>query len=66
VTTPHTDLATAEAVRTKLLEARLLAGNYPKEELRAHLDALIEYVEAEIRALQDILGPHEDTQGQQL
>jgi hypothetical protein len=59
--TPHLDLAVAEMVRKKLQEARDIADDYSKPELRTHLDTIIDYVNADITALRVIVGPRNNT-----
>jgi hypothetical protein len=60
---PHTDLATLEAVRRKLEEAqerlKSLGDESHPNELEVHLQSIIERVNAGIKALQDIVGPHD-------
>jgi hypothetical protein len=60
---PHTDLATLKEVRRKLEEAqerlKSLGDERHPNELEAHLQGIIERVNADIKALQDIVGPHE-------
>ena len=60
---PHTDLATLEAVRRKLEEAqerlKSLGHESHPNELEVHLQTIIDRVNADIEALQNIVGPHE-------
>ncbi len=60
---PHTDLAILKDVRRKLKEAqeRLMSLGDEKHpnELEVHLRTVIDRVNADIEALQNIVGPHE-------
>ena len=60
---PHTDLAILKDVRRKLEEAqerlKSLGDEKHPNELEVHLRAVIDRVNADIEALQNIVGPHE-------
>jgi hypothetical protein len=60
---PHTDLAILKDVRRKLEEAqerlKSLGDEKHPNELEVHLQAAIDRVNADIEALQNIVGPHE-------
>jgi hypothetical protein len=60
---PHTDLATLEAVRRKLEEAqerlKSLGDESHPNELEVHLRTIIDRTNADIEALQDIVGPRD-------
>jgi hypothetical protein len=62
---PHTDLATLVTVRRKLEEAqerlKYLGDERHPTELEAHLQAIIDRVNADVEALQNIVRPHEST-----
>ena len=61
--TPHTDLATMQEVRRKLTEVsehlKDLGNERHRHELEVHLQTIIDRVNADIEALQNIVGPHE-------
>jgi hypothetical protein len=58
---PHTDLAILKEVRRKLEEAqgrlKSLGDERHPNELEVQLQSIIERVNADIKALQDIVGP---------
>jgi hypothetical protein len=60
---PHTDLAILKDVRRKLEEAnerlKSLGDERHPNELEVHLQTVIDRVNADIEALQNIVGPHE-------
>jgi hypothetical protein len=60
---PHTDLATLKDVRRMLEEAQERLKSVGDErhpnELEVHLRTIIDRVDADIKALQNIIGPHE-------
>ena len=60
---PHTDLAILKEVRRKLEEAqerlKSLGDERHPNELEVHLRSVIDRVNADIEALQTIVGPHE-------
>ncbi len=60
---PHTDLAILKDVRRKLEEAqerlKSLGDEKHPNELEVHLRTVIDRVNADIEALQNIVGPHE-------
>ena len=60
---PHTDLAILKEVRRKLEEAqgrlKSLGDERHPNELEVQLQSIIERVNADIKALQDIVGPQE-------
>jgi hypothetical protein len=60
---PHTDLAILKEVRRKLEEAqerlKSLGDEKHPNELEVHLQVIIERVNADIKALQDIVEPQE-------
>ena len=60
---PHTDLAILKHVRRKLEEAeerlKSLGDETHPNELEVHLRSVIARVNADIEALQTIVGPHE-------
>ena len=60
---PHTDLAILKDVRRKLEEAqerlKYLGDERHPNELEVHLQTVIDRVNADIEALQNIVGPHE-------
>ncbi len=60
---PHTDLAILKDVRRKLEEAqerlKSLGDEEHPNELEVHLQTVIDRVNADIEALQNIVGPHE-------
>jgi hypothetical protein len=60
---PHTDLAILKDVRRKLEEAqerlKSLGDEKHPNELEVHLQTVIDRVNADIEALQNIVGPHE-------
>lgn len=60
---PHTDLAILKEVRRKLEEAqerlKSLGDERHPNELEVHLQGIIERVNADIKALQDIVEPQE-------
>ena len=60
---PHTDLAILQDVRRKLEEAqerlKSLGDERHPNELEVHLRTVIDRVNADIEALQTIVGPHE-------
>ena len=60
---PHTDLAILKDVRRKLEEAqerlKSLGDERHPNELETHLRSVIDRVNADIEALQTIVGPHE-------
>ena len=60
---PHTDLAILKDVRRKLEEAqerlKSLGDERHPNELEVHLRNVIDRVNADIEALQTIVGPHE-------
>jgi hypothetical protein len=61
--TPHTDLATMQEVRRKLTETlehlKDLGDERHRHELEVHLQSIIDRANADIKALQNIVGPHE-------
>ena len=61
--TPHTDLATMQEVRRKLREAlehlKYLGDERHRHELEVRLQTLIERVDADLKALQNAMGPHD-------
>jgi hypothetical protein len=60
---PHTDLATLKDVRRMLEEAQERLKSVGDErhpnELEIHLRTIIDRVDADIKALQNIIGPYE-------
>jgi hypothetical protein len=60
---PHTDLAILKDIRRKLEEAKerlkSLGDERHPNELEVHLQTVIDRVNADMEALQNIVGPHE-------